>query len=171
MPTLRVNGIIEESIVDGPGLRFTVFTQGCPHKCPGCHNPETHEASGGYTVDTQMLLAQFARNPLLAGVTFSGGEPFEQPGALAELAAQVHALDKTVVIYTGHTVEGLHILAEKNQAIHALLEQADILIDGPYIESLRELDAGFKGSANQRILDRKTVLNMRRELAAQKLKS
>jgi anaerobic ribonucleoside-triphosphate reductase activating protein len=167
-PTLRVNGIVEESIVDGPGLRFTVFTQGCPHKCPGCHNPQTHDASGGYDVDAETLLARFALNPVLSGVTFSGGEPFEQPEALAELAARVHALGGTVVVYTGYTIDRLHTLAAQNRAVDALLEEADILVDGPYVESLREIDSGYKGSSNQRVLDRDTIRNMRRELAEQK---
>lgn len=115
-------------------------------------------------VDTKTLLARFAGNPLLSGVTFSGGEPFEQPGAAAELAARIHALGKTVMVYTGYTVERLHELAKKAHAVSALLEQADILVDGPYIESLRELDAGFKGSANQRILDREAVRDIRCKL-------
>jgi anaerobic ribonucleoside-triphosphate reductase activating protein len=164
---LRVNGIVEESVTDGPGLRFVVFSQGCPHRCPGCHNPETHDASGGYTADTEALFTQFARNPLLSGVTFSGGEPFRQPEALADLAGRVHALGKTVIIYTGYTVERLHELADADQAVRALLEEADILVDGPYVESLRTLDSGFKGSSNQRILDRGAVREIRRKLPAQ----
>lgn len=167
MTALRVNGIVEESIVDGPGLRFTVFTQGCPHNCPGCHNPETHDASGGYTVDTRTLFARFALNPLLSGITFSGGEPFRQPAALAGLAAQVHVLGRTVVIYTGYTLEKLHALSRKKPGFQVLLEQADILIDGPYVERLRTLESGFRGSSNQRILDREAIRTMRRALAAQ----
>jgi anaerobic ribonucleoside-triphosphate reductase activating protein len=160
---LRVNGIVEESIVDGPGLRFVVFTQGCPHRCPGCHNPETHDASGGYLVATETLFEQFARNPLLSGVTFSGGEPFQQPEPLAELAARVHGAGGTVVVYTGHTVERLHELAGNDKAVRALLEQADTLVDGPYREDLRETDSGFRGSSNQRILEREAVREIRRK--------
>lgn len=166
MPTLRVNGIVEESIVDGPGLRFSVFTQGCPHNCPGCHNPATHDPAGGYTVDSAELLAQFTQNPLLSGITFSGGEPFEQAGALAQLAVQVHALGKTVLVYTGYTLEQLHERARTSQPVRALLDAADMLVDGPYIEALRELDAKFKGSANQRVLDRQAIAALRCELDA-----
>ena len=164
MPELRVNGIVEESIVDGPGMRFVVFVQGCPHNCPGCHNPETHNPSGGYLISTELLLAQFMQNPLLSGITFSGGEPFMQPGTLAGLAEQVHALGKTVIVYTGYLVEELHELAIKDNTIGALLEQADMLIDGPYLEKFRDLDSGFKGSSNQRILDREAVQRIRNRL-------
>lgn len=154
---LRVHGIVEESIVDGPGLRFVVFTQGCQHGCPGCHNPATHSLGGGYETTTQALFTQFATNPLLAGVTFSGGEPFLQPEPLAALAAQVHALGKTVVVYTGYTLEALYPLVRQRPAVFSLLEQTDLLIDGPYVAALRELDSGLKGSSNQRVLGKEAI--------------
>ncbi|WP_245576322.1 4Fe-4S single cluster domain-containing protein [Desulfovibrio cuneatus] len=155
--SLRVHGVVEESIVDGPGLRFVVFTQGCLHGCPGCHNPATHSFGEGYETTPQALLTQFATNPLLAGVTFSGGEPFLQPEPLAFLAKQVHALGKTVVVYTGYTLEALYPLAQERPAVASLLEQTDLLIDGPYVAALRELDSGLKGSSNQRILDNEAI--------------
>jgi anaerobic ribonucleoside-triphosphate reductase activating protein len=161
---LRVNGIVEESVVDGPGLRFTVFTQGCPHHCPGCHNPETHDPCGGHTVSTEKLLAQIQENPLLAGVTFSGGEPFLQAAILADLGSRVRALDKTVVVYTGYTLEQLHGRAKEHDSVNALLEQADLLIDGPYVEALRDLEILHRGSANQRILTRRDILSIRKDL-------
>lgn len=155
--TLRVHGVVEESIVDGPGLRFVVFTQGCMHECPGCHNPATHSLGGGYETCPQELYVQFTTNPLLAGVTFSGGEPFLQPVPLVALAKQVHALGKTVVVYTGYTLEALFPLAQQCPAVLSLLEQTDLLIDGPYVAALRELDSGLKGSSNQRILDKEAI--------------
>ena len=167
MPELRINGVVEESIVDGPGLRFVVFTQGCPHGCPGCHNPETHDLSGGRRIDTETILAQFGQNPLLSGMTFSGGEPFLHAKALAQLAEQVHARGKTVIVYTGYTVEDLYVLAKTQAEVQALLAQADTLVDGPYLEALREFDSGLRGSSNQRILDRQTVKSLCRELATQ----
>ena len=88
---LKISGIIDESIVDGPGLRFTVFTQGCPHRCQGCHNPQTHDFDGGSWMDTDEIMARFDEDPLLAGMTFSGGEPFCQPEPLWELARQVES--------------------------------------------------------------------------------
>ena len=157
MPELRVNGVVEESIVDGPGLRFVIFTQGCPRNCPGCHNPETHAPSGGRLTSTEALLGQFRQNPLLSGITFSGGEPFEQAAPLAELAREVHLLGKSVVIYTGYTLEELHELAHRDQARGELLAQADLLIDGPYVQHLRDLDLPHRGSGNQRILDKKAI--------------
>lgn len=161
VPELRVNGIVEESIADGPGLRFVVFTQGCPHACPGCHNPETHDPSGGYTVSTETLLEDFLKNPLLSGVTFSGGEPFAQARPLAELARHVRSLGKTVVIYTGYTLERLLVLAGQDNAFGELLDQADMLVDGPYVRELRDLDLQYRGSANQRILDREAIQDAR----------
>ncbi len=155
--SLRVHGIVEESVVDGPGLRFVVFTQGCLHGCPGCHNPATHSLGGGYETTPQALLTQFATNPLLAGVTFSGGEPFLQPEPLAALAEQVHTLGQTVVVYTGYTLEALYALAQQNPAVLSLVEQIDLLIDGPYIAALRELDSGLRGSSNQRVLDKQAI--------------
>ena len=164
MPELRVNGIVEESVVDGPGLRFTVFTQGCPHHCPGCHNPQTHDPHGGYVLETESLLARIDENPLLAGVTFSGGEPFLQAAPLAEFGNGIHALGKTVAIYTGYTLEQLHGMAETDEGVAALLEAADLLIDGPYEEQLRDPDLLHRGSANQRLLPRETILTLRETL-------
>lgn len=159
MPKLRVNGIVEESIVDGPGLRFVIFTQGCPHGCPGCHNPETHSASGGYDVSTEALFARFRENPLLSGITFSGGEPFEQATALTPLARDVHASGKTVVAYTGYTLEQLLDMAKKDSALSDLLAEVDTLIDGPYVQSLRDLELLYRGSTNQRIVNREGIQN------------
>ncbi|MDR1126194.1 MAG: radical SAM protein [Deltaproteobacteria bacterium] len=149
---LRINGIVEESVVDGPGLRFVVFTQGCPHNCAGCHNPDTHRLGGGYVVETPDLLRQFRENPLLAGITFSGGEPFLQPAPLVWLAAQVRRLGKNVVTFTGFTYEKLADMSRERPEIGRLLDLSDILIDGPYLEDLRDLELQYRGSGNQRVL-------------------
>ncbi|MDE5879200.1 MAG: radical SAM protein [Desulfovibrio sp.] len=151
---LRLAGIVEDSIVDGPGLRLTLFTQGCPHECPGCHNPETHPLNAGSFHSLDELLARYRENPLLAGVTFSGGEPFLQAGPLAELAGRIHALGGTVITYTGYLFEDLAARARRDAPIAALLAATDLLIDGPYIEALRSLDIAWRGSSNQRLLDR-----------------
>ena len=107
--TLRLSGIVRESIVDGNGLRFVVFCQGCPHHCPGCHNPQTHDFSGGKDVPLTRILAEIVKNSLLQGVTFSGGEPFCQAGAFAELARRIKALPGRldVTVYSGYTYEEL----------------------------------------------------------------
>lgn len=148
---IRLAGIEPASITDGPGFRYTVFVQGCPHKCPGCHNPQTHDFSGGMEADTEMLLEDFAADPLLAGMTFSGGEPFCQPAPLAQLAQKVHALGKTVVCYSGWTYEQL--LAMEDPAVQALLSACDVLVDGPFLLEQRNLDLRFRGSENQRCID------------------
>ena len=83
---LRIAGIIKESIVDGPGIRLVVFAQGCKHHCPGCHNPETHSFTGGKLVSIASIMEMVKSNPLLDGLSFSGGEPFEQAKMFAELA-------------------------------------------------------------------------------------
>ena len=90
--TLRIAGVVRESIVDGKGLRFVVFCQGCPHHCPGCHNPQTHDFLGGYDIDTNKIVAEIKKNPLLQGVTFSGGEPFCQAAAFADLGKKIKAI-------------------------------------------------------------------------------
>ena len=150
---LRVAGVVRESIVDGPGLRFTVFAQGCPHGCPGCHNPATHDFAGGTVQTPAALLAEIRRDPLLSGVTFSGGEPFSQAGAFAELARQVRALGLNVLVYTGWTYEQLCAGAAAHPDWTALLEAADYLVDGPFVQAERDLTLPFRGSRNQRILD------------------
>lgn len=148
---MRIAGIVDDSIVDGDGLRLSVFTQGCPHHCVGCQNPDTHAASGGRDEDTENILARIDENPLLTGITFSGGEPFLQPAPLTRLAKEAHKRGLDVWSYTGYTLEEL--LAKKNPAIDALLRELDVLVDGPYEERLRDLTLNFRGSSNQRIID------------------
>ena len=149
--SIRLYGLVTDSIVDGPGYRTAIFVQGCPYHCEGCHNPQTHDFSGGMEADTEMLLEDFAADPLLAGMTFSGGEPFCQPAPLAQLAQKVHALGKTVVCYSGWTYEQL--LAMEDPAVQALLAACDVLVDGPFLLEQRNLDLRFRGSENQRCID------------------
>lgn len=149
---LRIAGTVNDSIVDGPGIRFTIFTQGCPHHCEGCHNPQTHDFSGGNVVDTDELLAKIKGNPLLDGVTFSGGEPFCQAEALAALGEQIKALGLNIVTYTGYTFEKLYSDRENN-GWGKLLAVTDHLIDGPFIQAQRDWNIKFRGSSNQRYID------------------
>ena len=153
---IRIAGTVGDSIVDGPGLRLTVFTQGCPHHCPGCHNPETHDPAGGHDADTGEILAALARNPLASGVTLSGGEPFCQPAACLDIARGAHALGKNVWTYTGYTLERL--LSEDDPDRLALLRETDVLVDGPFVQAEKSLELRFCGSRNQRLIDVKRSL-------------
>ena len=152
---MRIAGTVSESIVDGPGLRLTVFTQGCPHRCPGCHNPGTHDPAGGREVSVAELAAELAAelsgNPLTDGLTLSGGEPFCQAAECAALAEAVHALGGNVWVYTGWRYEAL--VQESDPARLRLLAAADVLVDGPYVESERSLELRWRGSRNQRLID------------------
>lgn len=149
---IKVAGLIPDSIVDGRGIRLTVFVQGCPHRCPGCHNPQTHDFAGGYPADPDEIVRQVKADPLMSGVTFSGGEPFCQPEALAALGERIRALGKNIVIYSGYTFEQLLHMGERNPAVLRLLRLADLLVDGPYLEAERDLTLEYRGSRNQRLI-------------------
>lgn len=162
---LRIAGIVENSIVDGEGIRFTIFTQGCPHHCPGCHNPQTHDVQGGKQVDTADLLQQIASDPLLDGVTFSGGEPFVQAETLAELGKAIHAMGLNIVTYTGYTFEEL--LDAQRSDWTALLAETDILIDGRFEQEKKSYECRFRGSTNQRYLNAKVSLQQGKAVSAE----
>ncbi len=162
--TLRIAGIESESIVDGPGIRLCVFVQGCTHNCPGCHNPQTHPLDGGTIMQTEDIWQMFAADPLLAGITFSGGEPFLQPEGLVWLARKVHEQGKNVFAYSGFTFEELLARGREDKHTEELLQELDWLVDGRYIEALRNLDLEFRGSSNQRLLDRKAMHELRNTL-------
>lgn len=151
MATLRIAGTVGDSITDGPGVRTAIFVQGCPHRCEGCHNPATHDFGGGELVDTSELLAKIKRNPLLSGVTFSGGEPFCQAAALAELGEEIKSLGLELAAYTGYTWEEL--IAENDPERMRLLSLLDVLVDGRFVLAERSLELRFKGSRNQRTID------------------
>lgn len=151
--SIRIAGIVRESIVDGPGIRFTVFCQGCPHACEGCHNPETHDFTGGSDCGIDRLLEEIEKNPLLAGVTFSGGEPFCQARGFAELAKKVREKNLSITVFSGYTLEQLNEMSKQDEDVRELLQLTDILIDGPYIKELRDLTLRFRGSSNQRVID------------------
>jgi len=157
---IRLFGTQNDSIVDGPGIRYSIFTQGCNHNCEGCHNPGSHDMNGGYISDTDELFEKIKSNPLLDGVTFSGGEPFLQAKALTELAKKIKtSLDGIdIMVYTGYTIDEILLGANKENKWRELLEYVDILVDGRFIKKLRSIDLCFKGSKNQRLIDvRKTL--------------
>ena len=172
--SLRLAGVVRESIVDGPGLRFAILCQGCPHNCPKCHNQDTHDFSGGYDCDIQKIVNAIEENPLLSGVTFSGGEPSHQPVAFLEIAKKVKSRGLNIWMYSGYTLEELLSRAnsaisdlnnmnenssqtsEKNKeqvALKGLLGLVDVLVDGKFINELKDLTLPFRGSRNQRIID------------------
>lgn len=154
---LNLAGIAGDSIVDGPGIRTTVFGQGCPHHCPGCHNPETWAFGCGTEVPVETVVEMVKANPLCRGVTFSGGEPFAQAGEFARLGRLLKAAGYEVASYSGYTFEQL---LQGTVEQRELLETVDVLIDGPFVQAERSLELNFRGSRNQRIL------NVRASLAA-----
>lgn len=153
---ISLSGVTRDSIVDGPGLRLTIFTQGCLHHCPGCHNPQTHDPEGGSWADTEDILAAAAENPLLDGITLSGGDPFLQPVPCLALAEGAHKIGLNVWTYTGYTWEALW--EENAPEKIALLKETDVLVDGPFLLAERSLELRFCGSRNQRLIDVKKSL-------------
>ena len=147
---VNLAGIVTDSIVDGPGLRTTLFAQGCPHHCEGCHNPETWDFSGGTEVSMEASVEIVKSSPLCRGVTFSGGEPFAQAEGFAEIAKALKEIGYEVASYSGYTFEEL---LDGTDGQKELLHCLDVLIDGPFLMREKSLEIAFRGSKNQRILD------------------
>lgn len=143
---IRIAGVEPESVVDGEGIRFAIFMQGCERNCRGCHNPATHALDGGKLVDTSELIDAFKKDPLLTGITLTGGEPLLQIPAALELAKAAKNFGLDVWCYTGYTLEEIPAAASE------LLKNIDVLVDGEYVEELRDLNLAFRGSRNQRII-------------------
>ncbi len=155
---MRIAGIVSESVVDGPGVRYVVFGQGCPHACEDCQNPDTWDPKGGYETTTRELFKQIRKAPsCVRGVTLSGGEPFMQAAEMAELARRVHEIGMDVVTYTGYVYEELLIMAAEDPAVQLLLDQTDLLVDGPFKKDLKDIGLRFRGSSNQRLIDMKAT--------------
>ncbi len=148
---VRLAGITQESVTDGPGMRVTVFFQGCEHHCPGCHNPQTWDRHGGTAYELADVIGLIKDSPLIRGITLSGGEPFLQPEAAAALARLFHARGKDVWAYTGFLWDDL--LTKDDPAIQTLLRECDVLVDGPFRQAERIPGLYFRGSANQRMID------------------
>ncbi|MBQ2044704.1 MAG: anaerobic ribonucleoside-triphosphate reductase activating protein [Bacteroidaceae bacterium] len=147
--TIRILNILHDTTVDGPGFRTSIYCAGCRHHCPGCHNPESWDFSAGYEVETDQLMQEITTDPF-ADVTFTGGDPFFQAEGFAELARRIKTeTTKTIWCYTGFLYE--HLLEQPRY--RTLLEQLDVLVDGPFIMAQRNEDLLFRGSANQRLID------------------
>ena len=156
--TVRVFGTAQDSIVDGPGLRYALFVQGCSHHCEGCHNAKSWPAEGGTLMTLVQILEQVHGNGLVRSVTLSGGEPFEQPEPLAVLAAQLKGEGYNLWSYSGYTYEQLQAMAAERPAVGELLAQLDVLVDGPFRKDLKSLGLLYRGSANQRLVDMPATL-------------
>jgi anaerobic ribonucleoside-triphosphate reductase activating protein len=148
--SLILGGIESESIVDGPGFRYVIFVQGCCFSCPGCHNSHLQSFKGGRRFFIEEILEAIKDNPLLDGITLSGGEPFTQAAACAVLAEQVRDLGLSVVTFSGYRWEDL--VAGERDDWDRLLETTNILVDGPFVQESRNIDLRFRGSSNQRLI-------------------
>jgi anaerobic ribonucleoside-triphosphate reductase activating protein len=150
---IRIAGIINDSIVDGPGIRFVIFCQGCIHNCENCFNAETHSFEGGNEIESKEIIEQIVKNPLISGITFSGGDPMEQADKCSWIANEVKKLGLNVWAYTGYTFEYILDNMNKRKGWYDFIKNIDILVDGKYEEKNRNLLLAFRGSSNQRIID------------------
>lgn len=146
---MRINAIVDDSIVDGPGLRLAVFVQGCRRNCPGCHNPQTHDPDGGYDMDVEDIVAMAKKNRLLRGVTVTGGEPLDQIDDVAKLARLAKRKGLDVWVYTGYSWEDVLAMPSGK----ALLENVDVIVTEPFVEELKSLGLRWRGSTNQHVID------------------
>ncbi len=163
---IRIAGIVKNSITDGPGFRYAIFTQGCPHNCFGCHNPESHSFTDGEDFDCEQILAEILADKLLDGVTFSGGEPFMQAQEMALLAAgikQGSALN--IYCFTGYTWEEIIEQIPTRAGWAELLQHIDVLIDGRFELAQKSLNLRFRGSSNQCAIDVKQSLERKQKIA------
>lgn len=151
--SIRLAGIASESIVDGPGIRFVIFTQGCPHRCLGCHNPETHNFEDGYLETIDNLVNKFKSYPYMSGLTISGGEPFVQPLEILLIINEYKKIypQKNIMIFTGYKIEEL--FNKNDPIINEIIDKIDYLVDGKFVLNLRDISLHFRGSSNQRIID------------------
>ena len=144
-----------DSIVDGEGIRTVIWTQGCIHNCPGCHNPETHSFDKGFLVEVEDLCNQIKEIEFHDGVTLSGGDPMCQIDACLEIAKFCQSIGLNVWCYTGYKVEDLIKRSKKETKLRELLQNIDVLVDSPFILELKSYDVPFRGSKNQRLIDSK----------------
>ncbi|WP_304680904.1 anaerobic ribonucleoside-triphosphate reductase activating protein [uncultured Clostridium sp.] len=156
--TVRLAGIAYESLVNGPGMRRVFFAQGCKHNCKGCFNPETHNFDGGEIMDMDELIKDVLDNPLLKGVTFSGGDPIEQAHSFSYMANIFKSSNLNIWCYTGYKFEDLLKKMELDKSIKDLLNNIDVLVDGKFEINNKKEGLKFKGSSNQRIINVKKSL-------------
>ena len=150
---IRLAGIAYESLVNGPGMRRVFFAQGCKHNCNGCFNPDTHDFNGGKLINMDELIQDVKSNPMLKGITFSGGDPIEQADKFAYMAKSFKKLNLNIWCYTGYTFEELLDMSKNNNEILELLNNIDVLVDGKFEIKNKEEGLKYKGSTNQRIIN------------------
>lgn len=150
---IRIFGVANDSIVDGPGLRYSVYTQGCSHHCPGCHNEGSWEFDGGTETTVGALIADIEHNKLIRDVTLSGGDPFDQPEPVAILAQELKSKGYGLWAYSGYSLEELTERAKNDNSVKAILDTIDVLVDGRFERDKRSLSLQWKGSSNQRVID------------------
>ena len=146
----RAFGLVENSFVDGPGIRMAIFFQGCIRHCEGCHNPNSWPMYGGDRMDTNDIIKKIANDPLLTGITLTGGEPFLQPTQALVLARFARQGGLSVWCYTGYTFEEINEWEDNRKT---LLRNIDVLVDGPFEIDKMSLDIPWRGSTNQRLVD------------------
>ena len=148
---VRLAGVIETSINNGEGIRKVIFAQGCRHHCKGCFNPSTHDFNGGYECDTDKIIERINSDYMIDGVTFSGGDPFEQAEAFAEIAKNINP-ELNIWCYTGYTLQEIINKANEKPEWVDLLTHIDVLVDGKFEEDKKDRNLKFKGSSNQNII-------------------
>lgn len=145
---LNLAGCLPRSCANGPGTRMVLWVQGCPFRCPGCQNPDYLNYQLNYVVTVKQVWEIFKKTPDLDGISFSGGEPFAQAVALADLARLIQVHGKTVVCWTGYQLEQLQSSAIKGAT--DFLQHIDLLIDGPFIQEKKDSSV-LRGSQNQKL--------------------
>ena len=150
---IRLFGVANDSIVDGPGLRYAIYTQGCSHHCEGCHNKESWPFSGGTVTTVQAILEDIGKNKLVKNVTLSGGDPFDQAAPVAVLAKELKVRGYGIWGYSGYTFEELQEKAKQDEDVAEILESIDVLVDGRFEMTKKSLSLKWKGSSNQRVID------------------
>ena len=157
-----------DSIVDGEGIRTVIWTQGCPHHCPGCHNPETHDFNSGASIELDYVKEKISNLKNQDGITFSGGDPFVQPKACAEIAKFAKSKDLNIWCYTGYLFENLLKMSHANEDIANFLTYIDVLVDGKFEIGKKSLSTAYRGSTNQRIIDVQESLKHKKTILVEK---
>lgn len=154
---VNIAGTIKHSSVNGPGVRYVLFMQGCPHRCEGCQNPETHNPEGGTVMDTEQIIGDILETRFIDGVTLSGGDPFMQPEATLEICRRLREKGIDLWVYTGYLFESIYA-GEIGETARKVLDYCDVLVDGKFVKALLSDRTVYRGSSNQRLVDLKKSL-------------